>query len=745
MSNLNNAYALLIGVGADLPASVRDAQSIADLLSDPNVAGYKKENIQVLTEENATREKILEAFDQLIEKVDEDASVLLFYSGHGGTYTDNDIIELEHGGKGLKSEESNESHYYWVPNNFDPKRYQETWVLASELKQRIQSLKTRRLILMLDCCHAEGMMKAGPDISKNSLKERLSNPEGLIHKIDDGRGMSILSSCRAEELSWIIPNDAPNSLFTSCLLEVLQGKHREDFKEDYVRMTDVINHVMRKVPQVKSIQRPFVTLQMYDDFILSKNTNKTFEASKTSDSNTSSTSKESEKSIVTSFRENHGINAAVFIHGFSGEAHASFGAVPKLLEQDPQMNGWDLFPLGFSENFTPEMGKDIWASELDLQKLADNIASSLRYKFKDYKRVALIGHSLGGIAIQIALVQLTVAERDKISHVILMGTPNLGIASENASRFQTGKFLFDRSGLFMEALRKEWTSHFGKEMPFKLMNAVGTDDGLVSVETSFGAFENSNDVLVAGDHFSMVQPENTAHDGCQLIKKTLTDSAFANQFTNKEDINLLLGNYDAVVRELWSDRDNLGNKGIKNLLFALEGLDRLDDAIELASSSVEQSGGLHLIGLLAGRVKRRYLKTMKEADGYLSFKLYKKAYDLAVAEKNTDQQYFLAINLAFLSLVHEEDKSMMQKYATLSRKLAQEDPFESIWKAATIAEASMYLADFETAEEQYAIAAAAAGVREKISMHANAYLAYTTLKQTTNDDFVHFLKQTFLS
>jgi hypothetical protein len=409
------------------------------------------------------------------------------------------------------------------------------------------------------------------------------------------------------------------------------------------------------------------------------------------------------------------------------------------------MDGWDLFPLGFSQNFTPEMGKDIWASELDLQKLADNIASSLRYKFKDYKRVALIGHSLGGIAIQMALLQLTVTEREKVSHVLFMGTPNLGVTSQDKVVEGAQESLFDKNGTFMETLRREWTSHFGKEMPFKLMNAVGTADGLVTMETSFGAFDASNDVLVAGDHFSMVQPEHTEHDGYQLIIKTLTDSAFANHYTNKEDINLLLGNYEAVVRDLYPDRDSLGNKGIKNLLFALEGLDRLEDAIELAESRVEESGSLHLIGLLAGRVKRRYLKTMKEADGDLSFKLYKKAYNLAVEEKNTDQQYFLAINLAFLSLVHEEDKSMMQKYATLSRKLAQEDPFDSIWKSATIAEASMYLADFETAKEQYAIAAANAGVREKISMYTNAQLAYVTLQQKKSDEFITFLKRTFLS
>ncbi|BAO56348.1 caspase family protein [Nonlabens marinus] len=746
MSSLENAYALLIGVGADLPASVRDAAAIAALLSNPEIAGYKKENIHLLTEEQATRDRILNAFDDLIDKVDENASVILFYSGHGGTYSDNDIIELEQGGKNLKSDHENQSHYYWVPNDFDPKNYRTTWLLATELKEKLQKLQTRRLILMLDCCHAEGMTKAGPDISKSTLKERLKNPEDMMHKIDDGRGMSILSSCRAEELSWIIPKDAPHSLFTKCLLEVLQGTHRDDFNEEYVRMTDVINHIMRKVPEIKSIQRPFVTLQMYDDFILSKNTNKNEPITQVADLNAvPSMSKETDAEIVTSFRENHGVNAALFIHGFSGQAHESFGVIPKLLAQDSQMDGWDLFPIGFSENFTPEMGHDIWASPLDLQKLADNIVSSFRYKFENYKRVALIGHSLGGLAVQQAILEMSPEERERISHVIFMGTPHKGLQINSNNSIEKRASDYDRQGSLITKLRQDWSQAFEERMPFKLANAIGTQDATITIDTAFGVFDPSNDILIEGDHFSMVQPEDTHHDGYQLIIKTLTDSQFAIQYTNKEEINLLLGNYDAVVRELWPDRMELGAKGVRNLLFALEGLDRLDDAIELAENKVEESESLHLFGLLAGRVKRRYLQTMKDADGDLSFKLYKKAYDMAVAENNNDQQYFLAINLAFLSLIHEEYRSMMQKYATLSRKLAQQDPFDSIWKAATIAESSMYLADFEAAKEQYAIAAADAGVREKISMHTNAYLAYTTLKQTTDDEFVRFLKRTFLS
>ena len=94
MSTLDNAYALLIGVGDDLPASARDAKAIKEILANKELAGYKEENINLLIDEAVTNKNILKAFDDLIEKIDEDSSVLLFYSGHGGTYSDNDIIDL---------------------------------------------------------------------------------------------------------------------------------------------------------------------------------------------------------------------------------------------------------------------------------------------------------------------------------------------------------------------------------------------------------------------------------------------------------------------------------------------------------------------------------------------------------------------------------------------------------------------------------------------------------------------------
>ena len=61
MKQIGPVYAILVGVGdythpgfASLPATVRDAQAIAALLSDSTLCGYPPDHVQVITGLNAT-------------------------------------------------------------------------------------------------------------------------------------------------------------------------------------------------------------------------------------------------------------------------------------------------------------------------------------------------------------------------------------------------------------------------------------------------------------------------------------------------------------------------------------------------------------------------------------------------------------------------------------------------------------------------------------------------------------------
>jgi pimeloyl-ACP methyl ester carboxylesterase len=751
MSQLANAYALIIGIGKDLPASVHDAQAIYDLLADKEIAGYNPENITLLTEKDATNTRILEAFDELVEKVDQDASVFLFYSGHGGTYTDNDIIELEHPeGTPLKPEEENQSHYYLVPNNFDLKNYRDTWVHADVLKEKINQLKSRRLIFFFDCCHAEGMTKAGPELKakSGSLKDRLQNPEGLVHRMDDGKGYSIVSSCRAEELSWILGDD-PNSLFTTCLLEVLRGEHRREFEDPYIRMTEVVRHIMKRVPERKPVQRPFVNLQLYDDFVLSclpeNLMSRLREAATVSQQ---STEDDIKKEVVTRFREDGAPNLLLFVHGFSGEAADTFGSIPEMLMENPAMNGWDLMPLGYSEHVNPEMGKTVWASEGDIDRISDYLQSALRHKFTNYKRIALVGHSLGGLVVQDALSDLEPQHLKRISHVLLFATPSNGISSASLKKLcDADSSALQREGHYIKTLREAWNAKFGEELPFELRTVAATNDEFVPVESSLEPFPEASRVTLEGNHYGLVKPKGQENDTYQLILQTLTGNEFHSKFTDPEEVNIALGNYDEVIKDLWPKRDGLNLKGLRNLIFALEGMDRQEEALSLLETHPLAQKNSDLMGIMGGRHKRKYLQTLEGAHGQKAIEYYEKGLALAEAADNKGQIYYLSINLAFLSLVYDEDHQSMQEYALQALEAAQADAFDSLWKLATLGEANLYLGKLDASKEHYERAAKMAGIREKISIHTNAYAAYTSLmhSESQDDPFIVFLKSHFLS
>ncbi len=137
-----NGYALLIGVGADLPVTVKDATALRDVLINPHRAAYPLKQVNLLTETSATRQGILAGFDELIKRSNQNpgATAIVYYSGHGGYI------------KGTKE-------YFLVPYGYNSKHRKETAISGLEFTQKIEAIKAQKLIVLLDCCHAGGITK----------------------------------------------------------------------------------------------------------------------------------------------------------------------------------------------------------------------------------------------------------------------------------------------------------------------------------------------------------------------------------------------------------------------------------------------------------------------------------------------------------------------------------------------------------------------------------------------------------
>ncbi|MGB5371860.1 MAG: caspase family protein [Flavobacteriaceae bacterium] len=763
MSLLKNAHALIIGTEYDDDLNtIGDAEDIASILTDPTLSGYPPKNVTLLTGNKADRKGILKAFDNLIKKTDENSSVFLYYSGHGGVYT---------------YEETGERVFYFCPYGFgmEPQitieEAEKVWLKADEVKLKINALKSKRLIFFLDCCHSTGMTFSGFTPSRNkasktkkgktkSRTEKFTKASGLAQKIDNERGISIVASCKEDQESYQI--DDRNSVFTSFLLNALKGKHRTDFKDPYIRIMEVSSYLFSAIPPyvqeaaaacdppMKIAQEPYVNFELYDNFILSQ-VPLTLRQKKVLPDPEMATLERAKgpKEMKTIYRESPGANnLLLFIHGFSGEAGDTFGKTPEFLMSEASMDGWDMKPFGYSQFVTPEMGKDIWAGIADIDRISEYLCTSVKYKFDKYDRIAIVAHSLGGLIAQRAILDFKEEYRSKISHIILFGTPSNGIEPEKLTKLWNAKYReMSSQGDFITTLRKDWHDNFPKAFLFtKLKVVAATDDEFLTPNSCIDSFPKEDHVMVSGKHLSMVKPKDK-NDACyQLILNTLTESKSFENYTNKEEINIALGKYDAVVKKLMPMMAQLDENGLKQLIFALEGLDRREEALQILETHPKANEATDLMGIIGGRYKRAYLRFPTVKDGETAYVYYSIALEKSQANNNQEQIYYHAINLAFLSLVIEQDKDGMKNYAQLALDAA-ETSSDDLWKIATVAEAHMYLGYLEKARVYYGRAAAMAGIREKISIHLNAYAGYTSLMKTDNpkDGFILFLKEHFLA
>ncbi|MBT8288535.1 MAG: caspase family protein [Bacteroidia bacterium] len=269
-NDFTNSYALLIGIGdKGIEYSTDDAQLLYDVLTDEKLAGYPIENVTMLVREQATKENILKAFEDLRKKVDDESSIVLYYSGHGRRVAD-------------KTTNFGEDDYFLEPyGTHGASDFRKECIMAKDLKALINQLHAERLVFFFDCCHAQGMTKGDDLLDATSRidtqladqKIQQADSVEMVKAIDDEQAFVIISACKDHEKS-IRWSDEPNSLFTKHLAHVLKGDHDVLFEDPYIRIMDVLTHIIEEVSNEartwERSDRPFVNAQIDHNFPVSK-------------------------------------------------------------------------------------------------------------------------------------------------------------------------------------------------------------------------------------------------------------------------------------------------------------------------------------------------------------------------------------------------------------------------------------------------------------------------------------------
>ena len=244
-TTFTQGHALVIGVGADLPNTVDDAQGLADILKDPGRCAYPADQVQVLVRDGAARAPILDGLRRLAERATVDSTVVVYFSGHG-----------------YVAEASIGQAYYLMPFGYDLNRLAPTAISGAEFNAALQAIQAQKILVLLDCCHAGGLDDAkapGLTFTKAPL------PPEAASFLARGQGRALIASSRDTELSYA---GKPYSAFTLALIEALcgQGAARSD---GYVRVADLAVYTGGKVAQrTKERQHPLLNFQQADNFVV---------------------------------------------------------------------------------------------------------------------------------------------------------------------------------------------------------------------------------------------------------------------------------------------------------------------------------------------------------------------------------------------------------------------------------------------------------------------------------------------
>ena len=157
---VKNKYALVVGIGnfkygrtsanprgiEPLQFTVRDAISFHQFLTNPGFGGFRQENITFLTDHNATRANIANALDKIKNLALEDDLVVIYLSSHG-TPPD------KYGG------------VFIVAYDTEVTPRENVWhtaVSEQMLRDFVENLRAKRLVMILDACYSNGAYRSIP-------------------------------------------------------------------------------------------------------------------------------------------------------------------------------------------------------------------------------------------------------------------------------------------------------------------------------------------------------------------------------------------------------------------------------------------------------------------------------------------------------------------------------------------------------------------------------------------------------
>ena len=176
INNVGKYYALIIGNNVyqdqnihTLDEPIKDATKLYNVLTTKYT--FLSQNVTFL--KNASYEQMIQAFDDLSNKITKDDNVLVFYAGHGW------FNETQNLGYWLPVDAKKSNTAYWIPN--------------SRISDYMNSIKSKHTLLIADACFSGSIFKtrsafsdAEPSINKlYEMPSKKAMTSGTLKEVPD--------------------------------------------------------------------------------------------------------------------------------------------------------------------------------------------------------------------------------------------------------------------------------------------------------------------------------------------------------------------------------------------------------------------------------------------------------------------------------------------------------------------------------------------------------------------------------
>ncbi|MFI1171018.1 caspase, EACC1-associated type [Streptomyces melanogenes] len=225
-----------------LTAPAHDAEALAGVLRDPDIAGF-----EVTTLINEPHYRVGEAIGDLFRDRRRDDLTLLYFTGHG-----------------LKDDEG---HLHLAMGNTRRDNLAFTSLPAEQIDRAMTGCASRQQVLILDCCYS-GAFPAG----------RLAKGDADMHTLERfrGRGRSVLTASDATQYSFEgdqVHGLAPQSVFTRHLVSGLRDGSADLDGDGDITLDELYAYVHDKVVEEMPQQRPKKQENVEGRIVIARNVN----------------------------------------------------------------------------------------------------------------------------------------------------------------------------------------------------------------------------------------------------------------------------------------------------------------------------------------------------------------------------------------------------------------------------------------------------------------------------------------